>query len=186
MSTQRLLVYFVRITYYIALVALLSNLILQQTRFYYYRPFFVPFSIRLNHQSVVLPVGDTVKLSVFGINKRVSYSSTDFKVAYVLFNGKVFAIRVGKAVINANVDGEKVQCLITVVDINKEKLSLRLKETYKLKIEGTNSTVSWSSTDTSVVKVDERGNVIAVGTGSATVTGKVEGAKLSCRIKVSK
>ena len=71
------------------------------------------------------------------------------------------------------------------VTINNHDISLDYKEKTSLKASSEN--VEWSSSNTDVVTVDSKGNVKAVGTGSAvvTVTDTETGATDSCNIKVS-
>lgn len=66
--------------------------------------------------------GEEFRLFVYGINKRVSYHSTNFRVAGVNFNGRVFAYQTGKAYIIAKVDNKELKCRVKVIDLNKKDL----------------------------------------------------------------
>lgn len=128
--------------------------------------------------------GEETHLSVFGLNKRVSFSSTNFRVAGVNFNGRIFAYRTGKAFIVAKVKGKELKCRVHVIDINKEKLKLRSGDTYRLRIKGTGAVVKWRSSDTKVAVVNWYGKVKAEYPGNAVITAKVKGRILKCTVYV--
>lgn len=166
------------------IIIVISYLVYKQTRFYYNTPLFIPFSVRLNTSNLVLVVGESYSLKVQSINKRVSYSSTDFKVADVLFTGKVIANRVGIAVINVEVGDSKVKCKVTVIDINKSRVTIGVGKQEKLSIEGTDAKVTWSSRNSTVATIDEDGTVTGQLRGTTTVVGKVKGKTLKCVVTV--
>ncbi len=55
-------------------------------------------------------------LYISGTNKRVSYKSSDFKVASVRFTGKVTARRKGTAIITVTQDDTRLSCKVTVTE----------------------------------------------------------------------
>jgi uncharacterized protein YjdB len=128
--------------------------------------------------------GEEYRLYVFGINKRVSYSSTNFRVAGVNFNGRVFAYRTGKAFITAKVDGKDLRCRVYVVDINKEKLNLKVGDSYRLKVKGSNAFVSWKSENKEIATVSMFGKVTARKKGSTVLYANIKGKKLKCILKI--
>ncbi len=75
-------------------------------------------SIRLNKSKVTLYLSGkkTVQLtaSVSGTNKKVTWKSSNSKVASVSTGGKVTAKKQGTAVITAKVNGKKATCTVTV------------------------------------------------------------------------
>lgn len=105
---------FISILYYLFLVILISYLIWPYTRFYYKKEVFRSFSYRLNKESVTLKVNKRCRIYVTNINKRVSYSTTDFKVAGVNQLGIVYAKKKGTAVIRVKVEGEVLKCKVIV------------------------------------------------------------------------
>lgn len=166
------------------IIIVISYLVYKQTRFYYNTPLFIPFSVRLNTSNLVLVVGESYSLKVQSVNKRVSYSSTDFKVADVLFTGKVIANRVGMAVINVEVGDSTVKCKVTVIDINKSGVTVGVGRQEKLSIRGTGAKVTWSSRNSTVATVDGDGTVTGQVKGTTTVIGKVKGKTLKCVVTV--
>jgi uncharacterized protein YjdB len=138
----------------------------------------------LNKQDVYLIKGEEFKLSVFAINKRVSYSSTNFRVVGVNFNGRLFAYRTGKAFIIAKVGKKQLKCRVHVIDINKENLTLKVGDSYRLKIRGSNTYTRWKSNDSNVVSVNMFGKVKAKNKGRTVIYAKVKGKVLKCNVNV--
>lgn len=116
-------------------------------------------------------------------DKTVAWSSSDSTVASVDNNGIVTAVKPGSAVITATAaNGTKAEC---TVKVPKHITSITLPETVEL-TRGTSTTlnvtiapadtdddttVTWKSSDSDVVKVDEKtGMVYAVKAGKADVT----------------
>lgn len=71
-------------------------------------------STRLNKKSTTIQVGKTVRLKVNGTKKKVSWSSSNKKVATVTSKGKVKGIKAGKAIITAKVEKKKLSCKVVV------------------------------------------------------------------------
>lgn len=147
-------------------------------------------SVSLNKITATLTVGasETLKATVSpedASNKEVTWSSSDTSVATVDAQGKVTAVDAGKAVITVTTEdgNHRAQCTITVVapkliqsiSLKSKSLKLGLNETYKILYtispnDAENQTISWKSSDESVVTVDNEGNVKAVGKGTAKIT----------------
>lgn len=151
--------------------------------------------ITLNHDSIVLEYGGrfsltranygTVKtLSVVGSNDKVTWTSSNTKVATVDSKGKVTAKGHGKATITANVNGSKITCDVTVLQMSYSELELSKGETYTLKVLGTDSNISWSSTKNSVATVSENGVVTAQEAGTAKIIAEVDGRLVRCIVTV--
>lgn len=74
--------------------------------------------IKLNRASATVYVGDPLWLKVSGTSKRVSWSSSNTKIATVKKNGVVIAKKKGTAKIIATVSGKKYTCKVTVKNKN--------------------------------------------------------------------
>lgn len=137
-------------------------------------------------KDIILEVGETYKIKTFAINKRISYRSTDFKVAYVNLNGKVFARKPGVTYINVKVGKEKLKCRVQALKISRKKLLLSTSETYQLKIygDGVLSLNSWKSSNKSVATVNRFGMITSKRAGTTVISCKVKGKTLSCKVKV--
>ena len=140
-------------------------------------------------------------------NPTVSWSSSNEEIATVDKYGLVTALKKGKTTITcAAMDGSGIvaECNITIEDkqvtsikLNKTKATLtrtseKKKPTLQLTAtvtpaDATNTAVKWSSSDTSVAKVDKNGKVTALKSGTATITCEAKdgsGAKATCKITV--
>ena len=152
--------------------------------------------IKLNKESVTLLKGQTDTLiTTFAPEDttfvgKASYKSSDESIITVNEDGKLTAIKEGEATITATVkDGENefsATCEVTVkeiplntITIDKKDFELNVSETEKLNVifepENTtdDKTIEWSSSDESIVSVDNEGVVTAKAEGTAIITAKV-------------
>lgn len=68
------------------------------------------------------------------------------------------------------------------VKLSKSSLTLYVGKSATLKVNGTKSNVKWSSSNKSVATVTTKGKVTAKKAGSATITAKVSGKSLKCKV----
>jgi uncharacterized protein YjdB len=141
--------------------------------------------MHLNKQDVYMLKGEEFRLFVFALNKRVSYSSTNFRVAGVNFNGRVHAHQTGKTFIIAKVDDKLLKCRVHVIDINREKIKLKVGDSFRLNITGSNAFVRWKSNDTRVATINMFGKVKAKKKGMTVVFAKIKGKVLKCTVYVN-
>lgn len=136
-------------------------------------------------------------------NKALTWTSSDETVATVDATGKVTGKKIGTATITATAqDGSGVSgsCTVTVlsavktVTVTPANLTLGKNKSYTLTVTvdaqpGTDTGVTWTSSDTTIATVDATGKVTAtdkVGTVTITATSKADPAKKgTCTIKVS-
>lgn len=151
---------------------------------FYRKKITLPFSLHLNKQKLYMIKGEEYRLFVYGINKWVSYRSSNFRVADVDFQGRVFAYQTGKAYIIAKVDNKELKCRVKVIDINKKKLNLDVGKSYSLRIKGPVTFANYKSSNPEVASVDLFGKVKAKKSGRTTITVKVKGKVLKCVVTV--
>lgn len=137
-------------------------------------------------------------------NKALTWKSSDESIATVDATGKVTGKKIGTATITATArDGSGVSgsCTVTVlspvkkVTVTPATLTLGQNKSYTLKAtvevfgSGTDTGVTWTSSDTTIATVDATGKVTAtdkVGTVTITATSKADPAKKgTCTVKVS-
>lgn len=126
-------------------------------------------SVKLDKTSLTLTKGKTytLKTTVTGTNKTVSWSSSNSSVASVDKNGKVTAKTKGATTITAKVDGVSASCKVTVnepakttIKLNKTKVTLGAGEPCTLKATVSPSQkVTWTSSNPKLVKVDSNGKL---------------------------
>jgi len=166
-----------------------------------------PESITLAPKSQIIDLYDTYALTYEILpttvtDKRVTFTSSDTKIASVDSVGVVTALKVGSVVITVStVEGNlKATCNITVRDIrvysvslDKKSLSLIVGDTDTLvasilPVDARIKDVTWSSSNSNVATVDENGFVTAVGAGTAKITVTTTDGKktASCTVTVTR
>jgi|GEM_PF-363352 len=151
-------------------------------------------TVRMNKTEATITVGKTLKLKVKNKKspKTIKWSSSNKKVATVSSGGKVTAKKAGYATITAKWGKKKVTCKITVkaktLKLNQTEASLYVGKSTTLKVKNKTKkqTVTWSSSDTSIATVSEKGKVKGKKAGTATITAKVGDTELTCEVTVSK
>lgn len=160
-------------------------------------------NVTLDRTSVSLEVGQSTTLVATispndADNKTVAWSTSDDSVASVN-NGTIQALSEGTATITATVDGKAASCVVTVqkkvipvssITLDKKSLALNKGESATLTAtvypaDATVNSVSWSSSDVTVVSVDQNGKVTAVNGGSATITARAGEQSATCVVTVS-
>ena len=162
-------------------------------------------SISLNSMSLTINKGETSQLIATFVpdnasNKNVSWSSNDPSVASVDENGLVTGLKAGKVVITATTEdgGFTASCEVTVnvpvegINLNASSVNMPKGKTFQLYAtiapdDAVNKNVSWSSSDSSVVTVDDNGLIKALKQGSATITATTVdgGFSASCDVEVT-
>ena len=88
---------------------------------------------------------------------------------------------------NGNVSYMEVKVVITepTIDFNVSVLSLNIGDEYTIeaKVNGKDKEIEWSSSDESVVKVDN-GKITAIKTGKATIKARANGVEKTCEATV--
>lgn len=157
-------------------------------------------SVTLDKTTLSLAVGETEQLTATvkpddATDKNVAWTSSDESVATVA-NGKVTAVKAGNATVTAQCGGKTAKCIVTVivpvtsVTLDKSSLILAVGETSVLTAtvkpdNATDKTISWSSSDPSVVKVDN-GKLTALKVGTAVVSVIAANFSASCSVMVNK
>ncbi len=161
--------------------------------------------ITLTPNTCILQIGEQKVLEVTfdpanATNKKVTWTTSDASIATVDSNGKIEAVGVGTAIITVTTEdgGFTKQCTVEVkpipvesIILDKITLDLIVKEETTLTAtvnpgEATYKTVTWTTSDASVVTVDGNGKITAVKEGTAIITAKAEGKTATCTVTVTK
>lgn len=173
----------------------------------YYSPSYPVTGIKVSPDTLTLTKnGETAQLTAevtpsYADNKRVTWQSSDEKVATVDENGKVTAVGNGTATITAtSVSGSytaavsvtvKIPVEIQKLTIEAEKENLtKIGESteLKVKIEPENADLQkliWKSHNEKVAIVNENGKVTAVGNGTAEITVTTKDGKITASIMIT-
>ncbi len=164
-----------------------------------------PTSISFSSKTITIEYNEvrTLKPTIKPSNatdKSLTWTSSNPKVVKVTSAGKIKGLKAGEsAVITATTNEGKLKAKITVkvnpititkISLNKTSLTLSKGKTSTLTAtitpsNATNQTLTWSSSDTKVVKVDKNGKVTAVKNGTATITCKAANGKTAtCKVTV--
>lgn len=152
-------------------------------------------AITLDKSSLAMELKETAQLSASGA-EAITWSSSDTAVATVDETGKVTAVSVGNATITATAEGAtSAACVVTVVAPKKDlvlqsiygtrdDISISVSGGAPMEVLGTDSTIQWSTEDSSIATVDSDGYVKGVGRGKTKVIAKVDGQTLTCIVRV--
>jgi uncharacterized protein YjdB len=132
-------------------------------------------------------------------DKTVTWSTSNKTIALVNQQGEITGMGLGKAVITAaTANGKKARCTVLVhlpwptqIQLDQTALSLFIGEsgtlTTTLLPEGSDRTITWSSSDEAIATVSETGEVFAWSFGSATITATTHnGLQATCALTVNK
>lgn len=173
----------------------------------YYSPSYPVTGIKVSPDTLTLTKKDeTAQLTAevtpsYADNKRVTWQSSDEKVATVDENGKVTAVGNGTATITATSVSGSYTAIVSVtvkIPVEIQKLTIEAeKETLtkigestelKVKIEPENADLQkliWKSDNEKVATTDENGKVTAVGNGTAEITVTTEDGKITASIMIT-
>lgn len=157
-------------------------------------------SVSLNKITDTLTVGKSDTLAAVltptnALNQAVTWSSSKPSVVAVDSLGKITAISKGTAVVTVTTKDLNMaaSCVITVNDLVVHPLSVSLNKTTDNLLVGatdiltvainplnsTNKDVTWTSSDPSIVSVDNEGKITMISEGSATITVATVDGKMS-------
>ena len=159
-------------------------------------------TIDISEKSIGIGDSFTITATVIpsdATDKTVNWTSTDDNIVRVDRTGKVLGISSGSAsVIAATADGGfsavcrvNVVVPVTGVSLDRDSLALGVGEIVRLTASvvpsnATNREVTWSSSNSSVAKVDPNGNVTGVSAGKADISVVTSdgGYKATCAVTV--
>ena len=167
--------------------------------------------ITLSQTTATLTEGETMTLTATvepegATDQSVTWISSNEDVATVDGSGKVQAVASGNATITATANdgsGVSASCDVTVEKAVVKVTKITLSQTTATLTEGetmtftatiapedaTDKSITWSSSNTSVASVDNKGKVTAKASGNATITATANdgsGVSASCVVTVEK
>ncbi len=167
-----------------------------------------PGKVTVKPTAVTLAPGESIQLKATlpkGTTSELTWKSAKSAVAKVNENGLVTAVKAGTAKITVETNnGKKDTCVVTVkknggdddakapkkVTLDQTKATLSAGDTLQLVATlpaGTVSSLTWTSDNTKVAKVNKNGLVTAVGAGTAKITVTTANKKkATCTLTVKK
>lgn len=128
----------------------------------------------------------------------LQWNSSDSEIASVDNDGTVTAIAEGNAVITVNCNDISASCTVNVEDetVELESISIEPSEaeiaigdtlilTAVTEPEDISLTLNWTSSDESIVTVNNNGEAVGVASGNAVITVEADGKIATCNIKVN-
>ena len=137
-----------------------------------------------------LDVGDEFYISAVASNgNKITFRSSNSKVASVSPYGRIIAKKPGEAKITVKAGKAQARCRIIVkktrIDVNEKNISMENCCTFHLKsAASTGHGLTYKSSKKSVAAVDEKGLITAKKPGEANITISVDGVSEICKIKV--
>ncbi|HIS30842.1 MAG TPA: Ig-like domain-containing protein [Candidatus Limivivens intestinipullorum] len=155
-------------------------------------------TVKLSDTSKSLTKGQSFTLALKNTSSTAKWStksSSIVKLTKVSKNKyKVTGKKAGTTYVYAKVNGKTYKCKVTVKNpspkISKTKTTLKYGKASTITLSNAVKKVSWSSSNTSVVKVTSSGTnrykakLTPTGVGTATVTAKSNGKTYKCKVTV--
>jgi S1-C subfamily serine protease len=143
--------------------------------------------VQINKTKVSVYVGKTYTLKISGTTSNVTWSSSDKRIATVTTAGKVKGIKNGTATITGKVGSKSYKCTVTVKnpEISSKTLNMEIADMKKLSVKGATGTVTWKSSNKSVVSVSSKGLISAKSLGSAKITATYNDKAYTCTVTVA-
>lgn len=147
--------------------------------------------IILSQYDTTVNIGDEFYIIAFtSTGKKVTWESSDSKIASVNKYGKVTAKKSGAAVVTAKMKDTYASCLVSVnktsISINRTSANIQRGDSIKLTAVTSNgSKVTWKSRKPSIAVVDEYGTIIGKKPGETTITCSADGSQATCLVTVN-
>ena len=154
--------------------------------------------VTLSENTLTLVTGESTRLTAYitpedATNQKVDWTSADTSVVTVDEEGYIKAVGSGQTTVTVMTEdgGYTDTCIVTVISalngisLNKNSLTLEKGSSVLLTVtfdpEDASEALVWTSSNTSIVSVDQNGNVTGLKGGEATVTVSTEDGLFSDR-----
>ena len=144
-------------------------------------------TLKLNHTSVVLFVGETAKLTLNKVaSGQVRWSTNNSSIVSVSKKGKITALKRGKTTIGAKYKNKAYMCKVNVksAKLSATKLTLRVGQGYALDIVNSKGKCTWNSMNTVIAEINSNGYIKPKTDGNTLITANIGKEKYICNLKV--
>ena len=125
-----------------------------------------------------------------------TWSSSNTNIVTVDKKGKVTAVGAGTAVVTVTENGKTAVCYFTITNsgtmnpsnslsLSQNSMLLSPNETKSLIASNYGNNLTWQSSNTNIVTVDQRGNVTGIREGTAIITASCTNGTATCTVTVS-
>ena len=154
----------------------------------------------INTASINIYINQSYQLTVTGTSENIMFYSDEPSIAEVSGDGNITAKSLGTTKINCETSsGLSAQCVVNVLNgvspkdivISSQEITLKVGESSTIKAtvkpEEADGTLTFKTSDSSIVRVDSNGYIKALKTGVAviTVTSKSDAVFKKCIVKVN-
>ena len=141
---------------------------------------------QLSEAKKVVYAGEWFRLQYFGGTGTVTWKTGNKKVAKVNAKGTVAAVAPGKVVITGTRNGVKRTCTLYVLDqkLSATKVSLKVGKYKTLTLDGAVSKVTWKTSNSKIVAVNQKGLIKAKKKGTAVISATHAGKVYKCTVTV--
>ena len=135
--------------------------------------------------SYTLYAGETTPLAVDNYEQTVDWSAKDETVK-VSEDGLLTAEEPGETTVEAEIGGELLAVSVNVAEdpVIEEEVELQTDETAQLHVENAIDTITYTSEDETIAKVNDKGKITPVGEGTTTITATIRNKELSSEVTV--
>ena len=149
--------------------------------------------------------GTTWTLKVSGGSGNYTWISKDPRIATVDSNGKILTVAGGNTTIVVTDGSKKATCIVRVSgapkpseggeptttpttpaenhELNRTDFTIKKGETFRLRVSGLTTGLTWVIDKTSVATISDNGTVTGVGKGQAKVTVTWDGGTATCIVR---
>lgn len=151
-------------------------------------------AVTLDQTSSTITAGKTLQLTAGQGSGTYTFSSSDAAIATVDENGLVTGMSAGKATITVSDGFTTASCDVVVngsyspstgLSINRTDFTQGVGDSFRLRISGTSSAVTWTIDKPSVATIAADGTVTGVSRGTARATATVDGQTLTCIVRIT-
>ena len=149
----------------------------------------------LPSNTLTLKKGKTFTIKTNVSKTKLKYTTSNKKVVTVAKNGKIKAIKKGKANITVSLKSDPKVKKVIHVTVGKPVTKVKLNKTSLLLVKGKNSTLKakitpakpsnkkliWKSSKPTVVKVSSSGKITGIKAGTATITAMAPAKRQAAR-----
>ena len=132
-----------------------------------------------------------LQAKVTGPSSKVTFQSSNTKVAKVDKSGMVTAVAAGSATIKATANGVTATCKVVVkkptITLKTSKITVKVGKTASITAKATpTNKIEYSSSNKKIATVDSKGKIKGVRAGTAKITVKSNGVKKTIQVTVKR